>query len=99
MLPGARFIHCRRDPLETCWSCFKHEFKADQLYSYDFRELAAYWHDYDRLMRFWQTQYPGLVCDYVYEDLVEQPEAEIRRLLDYCGLPFAPACQIGRAHV
>src|SRR3546814_7118095 len=43
-------------------------------------------------MRFWQTQYPGLVCDYVYEDLVEQPEAEIRRLLDYCGLPFDPAC-------
>jgi tetratricopeptide (TPR) repeat protein len=92
MLPGARFIHCRRDPLETCWSCFKHEFKTDQLYSYDFRELAAYWHDYTRLMRFWQTQYPGLVCDYVYEDLVEQPEVEIRRILDYCGLPFDPAC-------
>lgn len=92
MLPGAHFIHCRRDPLETCWSCFKHEFKADQLYSYDFHELATYWHDYDRLVRFWQTRYPGLVCDYVYEDLVEQPEAEMRRLLDYCGLPFDPAC-------
>lgn len=92
MLPGARFIDCRRDPLESCWSCFKHEFKTDQLYSYDFRELAAYWHDYDRLMQFWQTRYPGLVYNYVYEDLLERPETEIRRLLDYCGLPFDPAC-------
>jgi hypothetical protein len=92
MLPGARFIHCRRDPVETCWSCFKHEFKTDQLYSYDFRELAAYWRDYDRLVRFWQAQYPGLIYDYVYEELVERPEAEIRRLLDFCDLPFDPAC-------
>lgn len=92
MLPGARFIHCRRDPVETCWSCFKHEFRADQLYSYDFRELAAYWRDYDRLVDFWHARYPGLICDYVYEDLVSNPEVEIRRVLDHCGLPFDPAC-------
>ncbi len=92
MLPGARFIHCRRDTLETCWSCFKHEFKTDQLYSYDFGELATYWHDYDRMMHFWQAQYPGLVHDCVYEDLISHPEAQIRRVLDYCRLPFDPAC-------
>lgn len=92
MLPGARFIHCRRDPLETCWSCFKHEFQTDLLYSYDFTELAAYWHDYVRLMRFWDAKYPDMIYDYVYEDLIDQPEREVRRLLDYCGLPFDPAC-------
>ena len=92
MLPGAHFIHCRRDPLETCWSCFKHEFRADLLYSYDFRELAAYWRDYDRLVNFWHGRYPGLVCDYVYEDLVANPEVEIRRVLGHCGLPFDSSC-------
>lgn len=93
MLPGARFIHCRRDPLETCWSCFKHVFaKGQLLYSYDFRDLAAYWHDCTRMVRFWRNQYPDLIYDHVYEDLVRQPEAQIRRLLDHCELPFDPAC-------
>jgi tetratricopeptide (TPR) repeat protein len=92
MLPGARFIHCRRDVLETCWSCFKHEFKKDQLYSYDFDELATYWHDYERMVQFWHTRFPGLIHDHVYEELVERPEPQIRQLLAYCGLPFDPAC-------
>lgn len=92
MLPGARFIHCRRDPLETCWSCFKLEFQNNLFYSYDFAELAAYWRDYARLMSFWDARYPGLIYDHVYEDLIAAPEREVRRLLDHCGLPFDPEC-------
>jgi tetratricopeptide (TPR) repeat protein len=90
MLPGARFVHCRRDPVETCFSCFRHEFR-DEPYSYDLQELASCWRDCERMMRFWQARYPGLVYDYVYEDLIARPEQEIRRVLDYCGLPFDPA--------
>lgn len=93
MLPGARFIHCRRDPVETCWSCFKHVFKGEQLpYTYDFDELAAYWHDSERTIRFWQTRHPGLIHECIHEDLVRQPEARIADLLAYCRLPFDEAC-------
>lgn len=93
MLPGARFIHCRRDPVETCWSCFKHVFKGEQLpFSYDFDELAAYWHDAERMVRFWQTRYPGLIHECVHEDLVRLPQARIMDLLKCCRLPFDEAC-------
>lgn len=92
MLPGARFIYCERDPVETCWSCFKHEFERDQLYSYDFEELARYWNDCTRMVAFWRERFPKLVHRHVHEDLVADPEKEIRRLLEYCGLAFDPAC-------
>ncbi|MGH8172539.1 MAG: sulfotransferase [Rhodanobacteraceae bacterium] len=90
MLPGARIVNCRRDPMETCWSCFKQRFsRGQQVFSYSLEDLGAYWVDYDSLMHFWHARYPGRVYDFVYEDLIAAPEAEIRRLLDFCGLPFA----------
>ncbi len=92
MLPGARFVNCRRDPVETCWSCFKQYFERGQAYTYDFGELGAQWRDYDRLMRFWHARYPHRVYESVYENLLADPDTEIRRLLDFCGLPFADAC-------
>jgi tetratricopeptide (TPR) repeat protein len=92
MLPGARFVNCRRDPVETCWSCFKQYFDRGQVYTYDIGELTAQWRDYDRLMRFWHACYPHRVYESVYENLLADPDAEIRRLLDFCELPFAPAC-------
>jgi len=92
MLPGARIVNCRRDAVETCWSCYKQLFMRGQSYSYDLGELASYWHDYDRLMRFWNARFPHRVHDVVYEDLVDDSETQIRRLLDFCQLPFEPAC-------
>ena len=92
MLPGARIVNCRRDAVETCWSCYKQLFMRGQSYSYDLGELASYWRDYDRLMRFWNARYPHRVHDVVYENLVDDPETQIRRLLDFCQLPFEPAC-------
>src|SRR6185312_7507313 len=53
MLPGARFVNCRRDPVETCFSCFRQVFARGQAFTYDLFDLAAYWRDYDRMMRFW----------------------------------------------
>ena len=92
MLPGARIVDCRRDAVETCWSCFKHLFGRGQSYTYDISELASYWRDYDGLMRYWHALYPHRLHEIVYEKLVADPETEIRRLLDFCGLPFEPAC-------
>ncbi len=92
MLPGARIVHPRRDPVETCWSCFTQWFPVGQPFTYDLDEMAAFWRDYARLMRFWRERHPGAVHDLVYERLVEEPEVEIRALLDACGLPFDPAC-------
>lgn len=93
MLPGTRVVACLRDPLETCWSCYKqlfgHELAA---FAYDFDSLAAYWHDFDRLCRFWAARHPGRFRLQRYETFVAEPEAETRSLLAFCGLEFDPAC-------
>jgi hypothetical protein len=93
MLPDARIIDSRRDAVETCWSCYKQLFApglAD--YSYDLAELAAYWRDYERLMRDWRARAPQRVRVQSLEQLQSDPDAQIRSLLEFCGLPFDPAC-------
>ena len=93
MLPQARIIDTRRDPVEGCWSCFKQLFApglAD--YTYDLAELAAYWRDYDRFMREWAARAPDTVRVQSLEQLQSAPEQQIRELLAFCGLPFEPAC-------
>ena len=93
MLPGAHIVNCRRDALETGWSCFKQRFvRGQQVFSYALDDIGAYWVDYDRLMFFWHARFPGRIYDLVHEELVATPEPAIRRLLEFCGLPFAPAC-------
>jgi len=92
MLPGARVVHCVRDPLETAWSCYKHHFARDQLYSYDIAELAAFFRDEERAMRFWIARHPAWIHEHSYERLVAEPSATIESLLEYCGLDFDPAC-------
>jgi len=93
MLPAATIIDCRRDPLETCWSCYKQLF-APRLadYSYDLADLGAYWRGYDALMREWAALHPRHVRLQDYDRLLREPEAEIRALLAFCGLDFDPAC-------
>jgi len=93
MLPQAKFVDCRRDPIETCWSCYKQLFAPGLVrYAYDLGELGAYWRDYDRLSRFWAERYPASVRAQGYEALLAEPESEIRALLDFCGLSFDDAC-------
>lgn len=91
MLPGARIVACRRDPLETCFSCYRQMLNGNA-YTHDFNDLAAYWRDFDRAVRHWQATDPKRVRVQVYEELVADPEAQTRALLDFCGLPFDPAC-------
>lgn len=92
MLPGAKIIHCHRDPLETCFSCYRHLFRHGVHYSYDLDEMAEHYRDYERLSAFWQQRHPQHVLDFPYEDLVQESAVQIRCLLAFCDLPFDPAC-------
>jgi len=91
MLPAARIVLCRRDPLETCFSCYR-QFFAGNEYTRSFGDLAAFWRDFERSARHWQALHPAHVFLHDYERLLAEPEAHIRRLLDFCGLPFEQAC-------
>jgi tetratricopeptide (TPR) repeat protein len=92
MLPNARIIDARRHPMATCFSAFKQHFAQGQSFSYDLDDLGRYYRDYVALMDHFDAALPGRVHRVVYEDMVENTEAEIRRLLDHCGLPFEAGC-------
>jgi len=91
MLPAARIICCRRDPLETCFSCYRQHLDNNE-YARTFNDLAAYWRDFDRSVGHWHLLYPSHVREHAYEELVAEPEATIRALLAFCGLPFEENC-------
>jgi tetratricopeptide (TPR) repeat protein len=93
MLPGARVIDCRRDAIETCFTCYRTLFsEGTQAFSYDIADLAACWHDYDRASRHWQRLYPQHFRVQRYEALVTDPQGEIEGLLEFCGLPYDVTC-------
>ncbi|MDR3527304.1 MAG: sulfotransferase [Rhizomicrobium sp.] len=92
-MPNARFVWVRRDPLDTCLSCYGRRFLSGQEYSYDLGELGRYYRGYERLMRHWQEVLPPEALLTVrYEDVVADLETQTRRLLDHCGEEFDPAC-------
>jgi Tfp pilus assembly protein PilF len=92
MMPAARAVIIRRDPLETCLACFRQLFSERSGFACDLDEMAEYCIDFLRLTRFWLDKFPDRVLDIQYETLTAEPESEIRRLLDFCGLPFDAAC-------
>jgi hypothetical protein len=92
MLPAARVVIVRRDPVETCLACYRHSFTDAAGFACDLDDLADYCAGFLRLTRFWLEKYPTRVFDLRYEALVADPEGVIRRMLDFCGLPFEPTC-------
>ena len=92
VLPRARVIHCRRDPLDTCWSIYKHLFTGHQPFAYDLEELGRFYRLYQRLMAHWAAVLPGYVLEFDYESLVHNQEDATRKLLDFCGLPWDDSC-------
>jgi len=92
MFPNARIIDARRHPLACCFSAFKQHFSRGQNFTYDLADLGRYYRDYVALMAHVDGVLPGRVHRVIYEELVEHTEREVRRLLDYCGLPFEAAC-------
>jgi tetratricopeptide (TPR) repeat protein len=91
-LPNARIIHVMREPMDTCYAVFKTLFGQAYPFSYDLKELAAYYIAYRKLMDHWRGILPGLIFDVAYEDVVSDPERQCRRLLAHCELEWEPEC-------
>lgn len=92
MLPDARVVVCRRDPLETCFSCYRQLLPDGNEWSRTFEDLAAFWHDFDRTTHHFARQHPSRIYQHDYEAMIANPESAIRGLLQFCGLPFEDAC-------
>jgi hypothetical protein len=92
VLPNAKIIDARRHPLACCFSNYRQHFASGQRFAYDLADLGRYYRDYVELMAHFDAVLPGRIHRVIYERLVEDTEAEVRRLLDYCGLPFEDAC-------
>ena len=92
ILPNAKIIDARRHPMGNCFSAFKQHFARGQHFSYSLEDLGRYYADYVELMAHFDAVLPGRVHRVIYERMVENTEAEVRRLLDYCGLPFEENC-------
>jgi Sulfotransferase family/Tetratricopeptide repeat len=92
ILPNAKIIDARRHPLGCCFSGYKQHFARGQNFSYDLNDIGRYYSDYVRFMAQLDLVLPQRIHRVFYEQMVDNTEIEIRRLLDYCGLAFEPAC-------
>jgi tetratricopeptide (TPR) repeat protein len=92
ILPNARIIDARREPLACCFSNFKQLFASGQEFTYSLEDIARYYRTYVEIMQHWDTVLPGKVLRIQHEDVVENLEGNVRKLLDFCNLEFEPAC-------
>ena len=93
MFPKAKFIHTKRNPVDTCLSAYTKLFKDDMPHSYDFGELGRYYKKYEELMAHWdEVLPPGVLKTVVYENVVGDIERTAREIVDFVGLPWDPAC-------
>jgi tetratricopeptide (TPR) repeat protein len=92
MLPKAKIIDARREPMACCFSNLKQLFAQGQEFTYSAEDIARYYRTYLELMEHWDAALPGRVLRVHHEDVVEDLEGSVRRILDYCGLAFEPAC-------
>src|ERR1700761_293183 len=92
ILPNARIIDTRREAMACCFSNFKQLFASGQEFTYGLDDIGRYYRAYVRLMRHWDDVLPGKVLRVQHEEVGEDLEGAVRRLLEFCGLPFEPAC-------
>jgi tetratricopeptide (TPR) repeat protein len=92
ILPNAKIIDARREPMACCFSGFKQLFAEGQEFSYDLTDVGRYYRDYVELMAHWNKALPDFVLRVQHEDVVADLESEVRRMLEFCGLPFEDAC-------
>ena len=92
LLPQAHIIHCRRNALDTCLSCYFQRFRKGHAYAYDLGHLGANYRDYQRIMEHWRDVLPMPMLEMDYEVLVREPENASRQLIDFCGLPWDARC-------
>ena len=92
ILPNAKIIDARREPMSCCWSGFKQLFAEGQEFTYGLEEIGRYYRAYVDLMDHWDHVLPGKVLRVQHEDVIADLEGQVRRILDHCGLAFEPAC-------
>lgn len=92
LLPHAKIIDARRNPMDCCFSAYKQLFAEGQEFSYGLEMLADYYRNYVELMAHWRSVYPGAIHTVIHEQLVENPEAEIKAMFEYLELPLEPQC-------
>ena len=92
ILPNAKIIDARRHPMACCFSGFKQLFGEGQEFSYGLADIGNYYRQYVKLMDHWDQVLPNFVLRVQHEDVVEDLETQVRRILDFCGLPFEEAC-------
>ena len=92
ILPNAKIIDARRNPMDGCFSCFKQYFAKGQHFTYDLDDIARYYKDYLRLMDFWNKFFPDSIHTVLYEDVINNSEEEVRKMLNYLQLPFEESC-------
>jgi len=92
MMPNAKIIDVRREPMACCFSNLKQLFARGQEFTYSIEDIARYYRTYLDLMRHWDAVLPGRVLRVCYEDVVEDLDGNVRRILDFCDLEFEPAC-------
>jgi tetratricopeptide (TPR) repeat protein len=91
-LPNARIVDARRHPLACGFSNFKQYYASGAGFSYRLESIGRFYRDYWRFMRHFESVQPGVVCRMINEQLIDEPEQQVRRLLDHLGLPFEPSC-------
>jgi hypothetical protein len=92
MMPNAKIIDIRREPMACCFSNLKQLFAGGQEFTYSIPDIARYYRTYLELMRHWDAVLPGRILRLSYEDVVDDLEGNVRRILAFCGLEFQPAC-------
>ncbi len=92
ILPNAKIIDARREPMACCFSGFKQLFAEGQEFTYGLEDIGRYYRDYVELMHHWDAALPGKVLRVQHEDVLDDLEGQLRRMLDFCGLPFEQAC-------
>ena len=91
--PNCKIIHCLRNPKDNCLSLFKNNFASrDMEWAHDQKDIAEYYNLYLKIMNFWKTKLPNSICDVEYENIVNNPEDEIKRLIRFCDLEWDPDC-------
>jgi len=92
ILPNAKIIDARRYPLDSCLSCYRQLFARGQTFTYDLTDIGEYFLQYQKMMDYWHEVLPGRCLTIQYEEMVTDFEYQVRRLLDFCELPFEEAC-------
>lgn len=92
LFPEAKIIHCKRNPIDTCLSCYFHDFSGYHPHSYDLDGMVHYYKNYQRLMEHWHMALPLPIHDVEYEALVADQEGETRRMLEFLGLEWDDRC-------